>query len=62
MIGILYLSTVPPTSGLIVDMFGTTYNSTLFGFAFASHQVGAFFGSWLGGAIYDSRGNHRYSP
>eukprot|EP01051_Picozoa_sp_SAG22_P006110 SAG22_NODE_388_length_11295_cov_14.512594_17_plen_183_part_00 len=45
LLGILYLSTVPLTAGLVVDMFGADFNSTMFGFAFASHQFGSFFGA-----------------
>ncbi|HSM20416.1 MAG TPA: MFS transporter, partial [Hyphomicrobiales bacterium] len=52
-IGILWLSTVPPTSGLVAVMFGPRYMATLFGFVFFSHQVGAFLGVWLGGRLYD---------
>lgn len=51
--GILWLSTVPPTSGLVAIMFGPRYMATLFGFVFFSHQVGAFLGVWLGGRFYD---------
>ncbi|MFX4673926.1 MFS transporter, partial [Acinetobacter baumannii] len=47
--GLLWLSTVPPTSGLVALMFGTRYMGTLYGFAFFSHQVGGFLGVWLGG-------------
>lgn len=52
-IGLLWLSTVPPTSGLVVIMFGPRYMATLFGFVFFSHQVGAFLGVWLGGLLFD---------
>ena len=48
-LGLLWLSTVPPTSGLIAVMFGTRWLAMLFGFAFFSHQVGGFLGVWLGG-------------
>lgn len=51
--GLLWLSTVPPTSGLVAIMFGPRYLATLFGFVFFSHQAGAFLGVWLGGALYD---------
>ncbi|MBZ0216765.1 MAG: MFS transporter, partial [Fimbriimonadaceae bacterium] len=51
--GLLWLSTVPPTSGLVAVMFGPRYMATLFGFVFFSHQVGAFLGVWLGGRFYD---------
>ena len=56
--GILWLSTVPLTAGLVNDMVGLKFNSTFFGFAFASHQIGSFFGSWLGGRIYDQEGDY----
>ena len=51
--GLLWLSTVPPTSGLVAIMFGPRYMATLFGFVFFSHQTGAFLGVWLGGRLYD---------
>jgi MFS family permease len=56
LIGLLWLSTVPPTSGLIALMFGTRDLGLLFGIVFLSHQVGAFIGVWLGGAVYDATG------
>jgi MFS family permease len=56
LIGLLWLSTVPPTSGLIALMFGTRDLGLLFGIVFLSHQVGAFVGVWLGGAVYDATG------
>ena len=52
-IGLLWLSTVPPTSGLVAVMFGTRYMATLFGIVFFSHQVGSFLGIWLGGLFYE---------
>lgn len=52
--GFLWLSTVPPTSGLVALMFGVRYMTMLYGFAFFSHQVGGFFGAWLGGILYDT--------
>ncbi len=55
-IGLLWLSTVPPTSGLIAVMFGTRHVGMLFGFVFLSHQIGAFAGVWLGGAVYEATG------
>jgi predicted MFS family arabinose efflux permease len=58
LLGLLWLSTVPLTSGLIATLFGPTYMSMLFGFVFFSHQVGSFLGSWLGGRIYDAVGNY----
>jgi MFS family permease len=54
--GLLWLSTVPLTSGLVALMFGTRHVGMLFGFVFLSHQVGAFAGVWLGGAIYEATG------
>lgn len=57
-IGILWLSTVPLTSGLVAQMFGTRYMATLFGFIFFGHQIGAFLGVWLGGALYDATGSY----
>ena len=55
-IGLLWLSTVPLTSGLIAVMFGTRHLGLLFGVVFLSHQVGAFVGAWLGGAVYEASG------
>ncbi len=52
--GLLWLSTVPLTSGLVAQIFGPEYMGTLFGFVFFSHQVGSFIGVWLGGVLYDS--------
>jgi predicted MFS family arabinose efflux permease len=54
--GLLWLSTVPPTSGLVAVMFGTRHVGMLFGFVFLSHQIGAFLGVWLGGVVYESTG------
>lgn len=56
--GLLWLSTVPPTSGLVVVMFGPRYMATLFGFVFLSHQIGSFLGIWLGGKLYDETGSY----
>ncbi|MEZ0167724.1 MFS transporter [Microvirga sp. TS319] len=57
-IGLLWLSTVPPTSSLVMLMFGTRYMAMLYGFAFFSHQVGGFLGVWLGGELYETYGNY----
>ena len=54
--GLLWLSTVPLTSGLVTVMFGTRHVGMLFGFVFLSHQIGAFVGVWLGGAVYEATG------
>ncbi len=51
--GLLWLSTVPLTMGLVTVMFGTRYMATLYGFVFVSHQIGSFLGVWLGGRLYD---------
>ena len=56
--GLLWLSTVPLTMGLVTLMFGTRYMATLYGFVFFSHQVGSFFGVWLGGYLYDRYGTY----
>jgi MFS family permease len=56
--GLLWLSTVPPTSALVAIMFGTRWMATLFGFAFFSHQVGGFLGVWLGGVLYQTTGSY----
>jgi predicted MFS family arabinose efflux permease len=56
--GLLWLSTVPPTSGLVAVMFGTRWLTMLFGFAFFSHQVGGFLGVWLGGLAFEYTGSY----
>ena len=56
--GLLWLSTVPLTSGIVAQVFGPRYVATLFGIVMMSHQVGAFFGAWLGGYIYDLTGGY----
>ena len=58
--GLLWLSTVPPTSALVSLMFGTRWFATLYGFAFVSHQVGGFLGVWLGGIVFEKSGS--YTP
>ena len=59
--GILWLSTVPPTNGIVAQIFGTKYLSTLFGIVFLSHQVGSFLGAFLGGYFYDLYGSYDYA-
>jgi predicted MFS family arabinose efflux permease len=56
--GLLWLSSVPPTSGLVAVMFGTRWLAMLFGIAFFSHQVGGFLGVYLGGFIYERTGSY----
>lgn len=58
LLGLLWLSTVPPTSGLVALMFGTKHVGMLFGMVFLSHQVGAFIGTLLGGAIFERTGSY----
>ena len=57
-IGVVWLSAVPPTNGIIALMFGTRWLATLSGFAFLSHQVGGFLGAWLGGIVFDRTGSY----
>jgi predicted MFS family arabinose efflux permease len=56
--GLLWLGTVPLTSGLIGRMFGVGHIGTLFGIAFLSHQVGSFLGAWLGGYMFELTGSY----
>lgn len=56
--GLLWLSTVPPTAGLVRLMFGPRYMAMLYGFAFFSHQVGGFLGVWLGGLLFERTGSY----
>ena len=58
--GFTYLSTVPPTAGLIGKLFGVRYLATLFGLTLLSHQIGGFFGAWLGGLAIDRTGNYQW--
>ena len=58
LLGILWLSTVPLTSGIISVIFGSRYMSMLYGFTFLSHQIGSFLGSWFGGRLYDYYGSY----
>lgn len=57
-LGLLWLSTVPLTSGLVAQMFGPRYMGTLFGIVFFNHQIGSFLGVWLGGYFYDTTGSY----
>ena len=56
--GLLWLSTVPPTNAVIAQIFGVQYLSMLGGFVFLSHQVGSFLGVWMGGLLYDATGSY----
>ena len=57
-IGFSYLSTVPPTVGLVIKFYGPRYVATLFGLVMLSHQVGGFLGAWLGGKAFEASGNY----
>ena len=59
--GLLWLSTVPPTNGIVAQIFGTKYLSTLFGIVFLCHQIGGFAGAYLGGYFYDNYGSYDYA-
>jgi len=56
--GLLFLGTIPLTSGLVAQIFGVQYMAMLYGFAFLSHQVGSFLGIWMGGAVHDYTGSY----
>ena len=56
--GLLWLSTVPPTNATLAQIFGVAHLSMLSGFVFFSHQIGSFMGVWLGGYLYDSTGSY----
>jgi predicted MFS family arabinose efflux permease len=57
-IGFSYLSTVPPTIGLVIKFYGVRYVATLFGVVMLSHQVGGFLGAWLGGKAFEASGSY----
>jgi predicted MFS family arabinose efflux permease len=57
-LGLLWLSTVPPTNGIVAQIFGVRYLAMLSGFTFFSHQIGSFLGAWLGGKLYDTTGSY----
>jgi len=57
-LGLLWLSTVPPTNGIVAQVFGVRYLSMLAGVTFFSHQIGSFLGAWLGGKLYDTLGSY----
>ncbi len=59
--GFLWLSTVPATSGIVAHMFGTKYLGLLYGIVFLSHQIGSFFGAYLGGLFHDIYGSYDYA-
>ena len=59
--GFLWLSTVPATSGIVAHIFGTKYLGLLYGLVFLSHQIGSFFGAYLGGLFHDLHGSYDYA-
>ena len=59
--GILWLSTVPATVGIVAHIFGTRFLGLLYGLVFLSHQIGSFFGAYLGGLFYDMHGSYDYA-
>ncbi len=58
--GLTFLSTVPPTAGLVAKFFGTTNMATLFGMVMLTHQVGGFLGAYLGGKVFEATGNYNW--
>ncbi|WP_231472305.1 MFS transporter [Pseudoxanthomonas suwonensis] len=59
-LGFTWLATVPPTAGLVGKLFGPRYLGTLFGLTLLSHQVGGFFGAWLGGVALEATGSYQW--
>jgi predicted MFS family arabinose efflux permease len=59
-LGLTWLSTVPPTASIVGKLFGIRYLATLFGLTLLSHQVGAFFGAWLGGIAIERLGSYQW--
>ena len=59
--GFLWLGVVPLVTGIIGRVFGLAHFNTLYGVVFLSHQVGSFFGAWMGGVLFDRAGNYDYA-
>ena len=59
--GVTFLSTVPPTVGLVAKMFGTTNMAMLFGVVMLAHQIGGFFGAYLGGYVFEATGSYDWA-
>ncbi len=59
-LGLTWLATIPPTAGLVGKLFGVRYLGTLFGLTLLSHQIGGFFGAWLGGIAVTERGSYAW--
>ena len=58
--GLTFLSTVPPTAGLVARFFGVANMATLFGTVMLTHQIGGFLGAWLGGKVFEANGNYNW--
>ena len=58
--GLTFLSTVPPTAGLVAKFFGTANMATLFGIVMLTHQLGGFLGAWIGGKVFEATGNYNW--
>ena len=58
--GLTFLSTLPPTAGLVAKFFGTANMATLFGMVMLTHQLGGFLGAWLGGRVFEATGNYNW--
>src|SRR5260221_1723979 len=59
--GLLWLGVVPLVTGIVGRVFGLTHFNTLYGIVFLSHQVGSFFGAWMGGVVFDGMGNYNFA-
>jgi predicted MFS family arabinose efflux permease len=59
--GLLWLGVVPLVTGIVGRVFGLTHFNTLYGIVFLSHQVGSFFGAWMGGVVFDRMGNYNFA-
>ena len=59
--GFLWLGVAPLVTGIIGRVFGLTHFNTLYGIVFLSHQVGSFFGAWMGGLVFDRYGNYNFA-
>ena len=59
-LGLTWLATVPPTAGLVGKLFGPRYLGTLFGLTLLSHQIGGFFGAWVGGLVMERFGDYTW--
>jgi predicted MFS family arabinose efflux permease len=58
--GLTFLSTVPPTAGLVAKFFGPSNMATLFGIVMLTHQIGGFLGAWLGGKVFEATGSYNW--